>query len=103
MLITDESEGARLATALGVHKAAILRNHGLITVGRTVEEAVWWFVAMERCCQAQLLAEAAGTPVPIEEENARLTASQVGNEVSGWLSFQPLWDLITREQPDLFD
>ena len=57
VLITEASEGARMAECLGPHKAAILRNHGLITVGRTVEEAVWWFVSMERCCQAQFLAE----------------------------------------------
>ena len=57
VLITEGSEGAHLAAALGPHKAAIMRNHGLLTVGRTVDEAVWWFVAMERCCQAQFLAE----------------------------------------------
>ena len=44
-------------------KAAILRNHGLLTVGHSVEEAAWWFIRMERCCHVQLLAEAAGTPV----------------------------------------
>ena len=57
VLVTEVAEGAHLARSLGPHKAAILRNHGLITVGRTVEEAVWWFVSMERCCQAQFLAE----------------------------------------------
>ena len=51
VLITEASEGASLARALGGKKAAILRNHGLITVGQTVDEAVWWFVSMERCCQ----------------------------------------------------
>ena len=48
------------------HKAVILRNHGLLTVGGSVEEAAWWFIAMDRCCQVQLLAEAAGEPVPID-------------------------------------
>ena len=46
----------------------ILRNHGLLTVGHSVEEAAWWFITMERSCQAQLLAEAAGTPIPISPE-----------------------------------
>jgi len=49
VLVTEASEGAQLAEALGPAKAAILRNHGLLTVGETVDEAVWWFVAMERC------------------------------------------------------
>jgi hypothetical protein len=58
---------------------------------------------MERTCQAQLLAEAAGTPVPIPAEMARLTHGQVGSPVACYFSFQPLWDWITREEPDLFE
>ncbi len=81
----------------------ILRNHGLLTVGHSVDEAAWWFITMERSCQAQLLAEAAGTPVLIEPDMARLTATQVGSHVAGWFSFQPLFDRIVREQPDLLD
>jgi hypothetical protein len=58
---------------------------------------------MERSCQAQLLAEAAGTPIPIAADVATLTRSQVGAPVSGFASFQPLYQKITREQPDLFE
>ena len=43
-----------------------LRDHGLLTVGGSVEEAAWWYLAMDRTCGVQLLAEAAGTPVLIE-------------------------------------
>src|SRR5205085_7986764 len=57
-IVYELEEGRRLAQALGQHKAVILRNHGLLTVGRTVDEAAWWFITMERSCQAQLLAEA---------------------------------------------
>ena len=42
-------------------KACILQNHGLLTVGTSVAEAAWWFVTMERSCQAQLLAMADGS------------------------------------------
>src|SRR5271155_129597 len=69
-VVYETSEGERIAQALGQCKAAILRNHGLITVGHTVEEAAWWFITMERSCQAQLLAEAAGVPVKIDHANA---------------------------------
>ena len=62
-VVLDLEEGKRIAHALGDNKAVILRNHGLLTVGHSVDEAVWWFITMERSCQAQLLAEAAGTPV----------------------------------------
>ena len=102
-VVLDLEEGKRIAHAVGDNKAAILRNHGLLTVGHSVDEAVWWFIAMERCCHAQLLAEAAGKPVSIDTENAELTASQVGSHLAGWLSFQPLYETIVREQPDLLD
>ena len=65
-VVLDPEEGKRIAHALDDKKAVILRNHGLLTVGHSVDEAVWWFVTMERSCQAQLLAEAAGTPVLID-------------------------------------
>ncbi len=102
-VVTDTSEGERIATALGSRKAVILRNHGLLTVGEHVDQAVWWFITMERSCQAQLMAQAAGAPVRISHENALLTRGQVGSKMAGWFQFQPLWDMITREQPDLFE
>jgi ribulose-5-phosphate 4-epimerase/fuculose-1-phosphate aldolase len=102
-VVTDLEEGKRIAAALGDHKAVILRNHGLLTVGDTVDAAAWWFITMERSCQVQLLAKAAGTPVHIEHENAVLTHTQIGNDLVGWINYQPLHDQITREQPDLFE
>ncbi len=102
-VVLDVEEGKRIAHTLGDHKAVILSNHGNLTVGHSVDEAVWWFITMERTCQAQLLAEAAGAPVLIDPEYAALTQTQVGSHIAGWFSFQPLYDRITREQPDLFD
>lgn len=102
-VVYETSEGERVANALGNHKAAILRNHGLLTVGHTVDEAAWWFITMERSCQAQLLAEAAGTPVKIDPGHADATQQLLGTHQAGWFQFQPLWARITREQPDLFE
>lgn len=102
-VVLDLEEGKRIAHALGGCKAAILANHGLLTVGRTVDEAAFWFISMERTCQAQLLAEAAGTPVLIDPDEAAKTAGQMGHHRSGWFSFQPLYDWIVEEQPGLLD
>jgi ribulose-5-phosphate 4-epimerase/fuculose-1-phosphate aldolase len=102
-VVLDLEEGKRLAHALGDNKAAILRNHGLLTVGHSVDEAAWWFITMERSCQAQLLAEAAGDPVLIDADMAKLTATQVGSHAAGYFSFQPLYEKIVREQPDLLE
>lgn len=102
-VVLDTSEGERIAATLGQHKAVILQNHGLLTVGGSVESAVWRYIAFENAAQAQLLSEAAGPTRPIAHEVARHTAGQIGSEAGGWFSFQPLWDVITREEPDLFD
>ncbi|TSB22800.1 class II aldolase/adducin family protein [Streptomyces benahoarensis] len=85
------------------HKAAILANHGLLTVGQSVAEAAWWFITMERSCQAQLLAMAAGTRYLIDRETALQVREQIGTPLSGWFQLRPLWDQITEDQPDLFD
>ncbi len=102
-IVYDTGEGDRIGQALGKNKAVILQNHGLLTVGQTVDEAVWWFITMERSCQAQLLAEAAGKPIKINPEYALKTREQLGGPLAGWFQFQPLWDRISREQPDFFN
>ena len=102
-VVFDVEGGRALAKGLGDKKAAIHQNHGLFTVGGTVDEAAWWFITMERNCQAQLLAEAAGTPLHVDHENASYTRDMTGNALVGWFSFQPLWDEIVRTDPELFD
>ena len=103
MIVLEEAAAKALAAALGPHKATIHRNHGLFTVGHSVDEAAWWFITMERSCQAQLLAEAAGTPLLIADEGARYTRDRSASHGAGWFSFQPLWDEISRSDPELFD
>ena len=102
-VVLENTEGERIAAALGDRKAAILQNHGLLTVGDTLDAAAWWYITMERSCQAQLMAEAAGEPKLIEPEVAKHTFETVGSELAGWFSFQPLYDVITEEQPELLD
>jgi ribulose-5-phosphate 4-epimerase/fuculose-1-phosphate aldolase len=102
-VVYETSEGQRIAQALGNRKAAILRNHGLLTVGETVDEAVWWFVTMDRSCHAQLLAEAAGEPVKIDAAHAAATREQVGSHLAGWFQCQPILTRIIREEPDVLE
>jgi ribulose-5-phosphate 4-epimerase/fuculose-1-phosphate aldolase len=102
-VVYETSEGERIAKVLGNHKAAILQNHGLLTVGQTVDEAAWWFITMDRSCHAQLLAQAAGKPALITRERALATRDLVGTHQAGWFQFQPLWEMISQEQQDLLD
>jgi ribulose-5-phosphate 4-epimerase/fuculose-1-phosphate aldolase len=81
----------------------ILRNHGLLTVGTSVDEAAWWFIAMERSCQAQLLAESVGRPAMIVHQCALETRNQVAGGINGWFQYQPMGNMISRQEPGLFD
>lgn len=99
----DAEEGRRIAGVLGSGKALVLRNHGLLTVGDSVDAAAWWFLSLERSCQVQLLAKAAGRPVPIGHRQAVATREQLGGDLVAWINYQPLWQEVTRREPDLFD
>jgi L-ribulose-5-phosphate 4-epimerase len=61
-LIVDQARGKAVARCLGPQAALILRNHGIVTAAASLEEAVWVALKLERACQTQLLAEAAGGP-----------------------------------------
>lgn len=102
-VVFEVDAGKEFAAAFPTGKAAIHQNHGLFTVGETVDEAAWWFITMERSCQAQLAAMAAGTPLEINHEYATYTREQTGFPLAGWFQFQPLWQEICRTDPELFD
>ncbi|MBA0044826.1 class II aldolase/adducin family protein [Mycobacterium sp. NPDC050853] len=101
-VVTDLEEGRAIGAALGPSKAVILQNHGLLTVGHSVAEAAWWFISMERSCQAQLLAMAAGQPREIAHDTAVSVYQQTGTPLAGWFQFRPLWDEIVRTAPEAF-
>ena len=82
--ISSTDGGKRIATAIGGARAVILRNHGLLTVGATVDAAVGYFLLMERCAEVQVKAPAAQ---PIRAEMARRVHDEL-NEVAAWQVFQ---------------
>lgn len=107
-VVLDKLEGERIGRALGAHKAVILRNHGMLTVGESIDSAAWWFLTLERTAQSQLLAYAAAAghgapPRQIRAPEAEQTRGQVGYELAGWFQFQPIWDRISRDNPDIFE
>lgn len=57
----DLDERGRLLANLGEHQAMLLRNHGLLATGRSVPEAFLRLYRLERACQIQVDAAAAGT------------------------------------------
>ena len=97
--------GHKVANAFAGVKAAIHQNHGLLTASRhSIESATFWFIALERCCQQQLMVDATGiTPRLVPEDRARYSREHVGSEYIGWLHFQAIWDQLVATQPDMFD
>lgn len=97
--------GHKVANAFRGVKAAIHQNHGLLTASRhSIEAAAFWFIALERCCQQQLMIEETGLkPRLVTQERARYSREHVGSEYIGWLHFQAIWDHLVATQPDMFD
>lgn len=102
-VVLSTDEGDRIAAALGDRKLALLANHGLLSVGTSVESAAYWYIAAERAAKAQLTAAAAGTLRLIDHATAKLTAGQVGGETDGRWSFEALYQVVVEEEPDLLD
>ena len=97
--------GKNVAAAFGRNRAALHQNHGLLTASRhSIDDAAFWFIALERCCRVQLMVEASGVkPVTLTPEVARYSHEHVGNEFIGWLHFQPIFEQLVQTQPDMFD
>jgi hypothetical protein len=63
---------------------------------------VFWYVTMERTCEVELLARAAGEPVLIDADVARATQAENGGHVQGWFQAQPLFDWVAEAEPAAF-
>ena len=99
-------ERERLVASLGRHPAMILRNHGLLTVGRTVAEAFVLMWRLERACQVQIAAQAGGRlHVPSRQVCEQSQAmgddflTDRGAEALGRLEFDALVRLIDGKDP----
>lgn len=80
----------------------MLQNHGLLTVGETIEAAIFWFMSLEKCCHAQLMADAAAggrghETIKIGDEDAAFTYKTIGTPIAGWFSAKPTFDMIEKE------
>src|ERR1700733_8872331 len=63
-LIRSHAMGAGVAKALDRGRAVLLKNHGIVITGKTIEEAVIGTIMLENAATIQLLTEAAGDPAP---------------------------------------
>jgi ribulose-5-phosphate 4-epimerase/fuculose-1-phosphate aldolase len=96
-VVLAEEEGEMIAKALGeTNKGVILRNHGLLTVGGTVDEAAWLFLTMEKACEGQILAEMAAAndlkKVVINDEEASYTFRMESDVETSYAEFQAYYE-----------
>jgi len=106
-VVLDEEEGQHIVEALGNKKAVILQNHGLLVATNTIEATVFYYKSLEKCCQVQLMAEAAAAsrneqPVKVGEEEAADTYKTVGTLRGGWFSALPEFAILEKKENDTF-
>jgi ribulose-5-phosphate 4-epimerase/fuculose-1-phosphate aldolase len=106
-LAFDQSEGERMAHALGSKSVLMMRNHGVLVVGASVAQAFERLYFLERAAQAQILALSTGrrlAPIPPDVVAATVAQFRAGAEVGGvdraQLHFDALKRLLDRSEPD---
>jgi ribulose-5-phosphate 4-epimerase/fuculose-1-phosphate aldolase len=95
----DHDERPRLVADLGDKRAMILRNHGLLTAGRSIPEAFSLMFYLERACEIQVAAQAGGAelvmPSPATREKTALQYES-GDDPSGGLEWAAQLRLLDR-------
>ena len=92
-LIRSHAMGAGVARALGQGRGVLLKNHGPVVTGATIEEAVISTLMLENGAQVQLLAEAAGDPAP---EFPREDIEKLKHDISRPEQFAINFDYLVR-------
>ncbi|MCX7961077.1 MAG: class II aldolase/adducin family protein [Burkholderiales bacterium] len=77
-ITVEEGERERLVRDIGAKRAVILRNHGLLAWGPTVAEAFMTLWTLQRACDVQIAASAAGALQPIRPEVFEQTVRESG-------------------------
>jgi ribulose-5-phosphate 4-epimerase/fuculose-1-phosphate aldolase len=77
-ITVEEGEKTRLVASIGKKRAVILRNHGLLAWGPSVSEAYMTLWTLQRACDVQIAAAAAGPLNPIRDEVFAQTVRESG-------------------------
>jgi ribulose-5-phosphate 4-epimerase/fuculose-1-phosphate aldolase len=83
----DLSERERIARDLGDKNILILRNHGLLTVGRTAGEVFMWMYRAERACRMQIAFQQTGAeliPIPKDVMDESMERNRFNNSEKGY-------------------
>lgn len=98
---TEPGERDRIATALADHNVLFLRNHGLMTVGRTAGEAFMWMYRAERACRMQLAVQQAGTATLAIPNNIIEETLALNDRLNSEKGYRPIgvneWPALRRK------
>ena len=92
----NADEKPRLVADLGTNRALILRNHGLLTVGRNAAEAFLAMYILEAACRIQVMAQAGGELTMIAEPILRGIQAQSAQVTKG-LGGDLVWPALLRK------
>ncbi len=98
-----ELEGEIISRALGPKRAALLANHGLATVGQTIEEAAWMALCFERAARMQVRARAIGSLSKIDPEFARDAHNYMTDPTMVATQFRRFARQVLRRDPSCLD
>ena len=104
-IATEEAEGERIAGAFGNHRAVMMGNHGVTTIGETVAEAYDAMYHLERAARTMVLAYSTGQPINVMEEAlAEATAAEWETyKDAEFAHFDEMKRILDREGQDYAD
>jgi len=102
----DLAERPRLVADLGTNTAMLLRNHGTLSVGKSIPSAFLTMYFLERACAMQVASLAGGVALTMPSENVRAVVDRqatFGQDMTSGLAWAPLLRLLDRKDPSFRD
>jgi ribulose-5-phosphate 4-epimerase/fuculose-1-phosphate aldolase len=94
-------EKRRLVDNLGGRNILILRNHGLLAVGRDIAQAFAFLWTLQRACEVQIATMSVGEAIPISEDIRRRCTQDSFQFQSRFGAGWDMFDALTRQIDDL--
>jgi ribulose-5-phosphate 4-epimerase/fuculose-1-phosphate aldolase len=103
-LAEEQDEAPRIIADLGARFTMIMRNHGLLSVGRTIGEAFTYMEKLLRACETQVRIMSTGgsarrVPLEVCEHTYRQMEARRGNQPAGELEWKMYQRLVQRLDP----
>ena len=92
-LIVKPEQGRLLAEALGGAKAILMKNHGVVVVGETIEQAISYAYLLEKTIKALFVAKVFGEPQWTDDAEAEQKERHIFTEAR----IQAIWDTLARQ------